>query len=101
MGSFQPPDSRFLHIHIDLVGPLLPSHGSSYLLTIVDRFTRWPEAIPLPTTDRGSQFDSCLWTELSKLLGTSRIRTCAYHPEANGMVERLLFDTFKVEYLRR
>ena len=113
MGSFQPPDSRFLHIHIDLVGPLPPSHGNSYLLTVVDRFTRWPEAIPLPTmdavtvarhlvsgwiarfgvpelitTDRGSQFESRLWTEVSKLLGTSRIRTCAYHPEANGMVER-------------
>lgn len=113
MGNFKTPDSRFQHIHVDLVGPLPPSHGNSYLLTVVDRFTRWPEAIPLPTmdavtvarhlvsgwiarfgvpelitTDRGSQFESRLWAELSKLLGTTRIRTCAYHPEANGMVER-------------
>ena len=28
-------------LHIDLVGPLPPSQGFTYLLTIVDRFTRW------------------------------------------------------------
>ena len=113
LGAFVPPSHRFQHIHVDLVGPLPPSGGSSYLLTVIDRFTRWPEAIPLPTmdadtvarhliagwiarfgvpevitTDRGSQFESRLWAELTRLLGTSRIRTCAYHPEANGMVER-------------
>ncbi|GFV82982.1 transposon Ty3-G Gag-Pol polyprotein [Trichonephila clavipes] len=39
------PDARFSHIHIDIVGPLPPSEGHYYLLTIVDRFSRWPEAI--------------------------------------------------------
>lgn len=111
---FAPPAGRFQHLHVDIVGPLPPSEGFQYLLTVVDRFTRWPEAVPLRgitaaevaralvsgwisrfgvpeeiTTDRGSQFQSALWAELSVLLGCRRRRTTAYHPQSNGMVERL------------
>ena len=39
-------------------------------------------------TDRGRQFESHLWDALMTLLGSKRARTTAYHPEANGMVER-------------
>ena len=39
------PKTRFSHVHIDLVGPLTPSSGFRYILTMVDRFTRWPEAL--------------------------------------------------------
>ena len=113
LSTFLPPGARFDHIHIDLVGPLPPSKGHTYLLTMVDRFTRWPEAVPLVdmtadtvarafvaswvsrlgvpstiTTDRGRQFESHLWVKLMRLLGTNRIRTTAYHPCANGLVER-------------
>ena len=91
---FKVPHRRFDHIHIDIVGPLPPSQGYTHLLTIVDRFTRWPEAIPLKetdtetcaralvlhwiarfgmpldlTSDRGSQFTSKLWSIITKLLG--------------------------------
>ena len=91
----------------------LSGQGYIYLLTCIDRFTRWPEAIPIPdstadtvaqafvtgwisrygvpstiTTDRGQQFESALWTQLMRLLGTQRIRTTSYHPIANGLVER-------------
>jgi hypothetical protein len=41
------PQRRFEHLHVDLVGPLPPSSGYSYLFTVVDRTTRWPEAIPV------------------------------------------------------
>ena len=45
-----PKKNRFSHIKIDSVGPLPPSSGFSYILTIVVRTTRWPEAIPLRDT---------------------------------------------------
>lgn len=41
------------------------------------------------TTDRGCQFKSTLFEQLNGLLGTARIRTTAYHPAANGLVEQL------------
>lgn len=107
------PSARFTHVHMDIVGPLPSSNGFLYLLTIVDRFTRWPEAYPMRdmtaktiaeifvrefiprfgvpkkvTTDQGRQFEGKLMEELFHLLGAKRIRTTAYHPQANGMVER-------------
>ncbi|GFW29866.1 transposon Tf2-6 polyprotein [Trichonephila clavipes] len=41
------------------------------------------------TTDQDTNFESCLFRELRNLLGTNRIRCCACHPNANGLVERL------------
>ena len=114
VGHFPLPDARFTHVYIDLVGPLSSCQGFTYLLTCVDRFTRWPEALPLAditatsvaqafisgwialfgvpntiTTDQGDQFESDLWQQLTSSLGSTRTRTTAYHPAANGMVERL------------
>ena len=65
------------------------SEGHSYIFTMVDRWSRWPEAIPVKdisattcadalirgwiarfgvpnnlTSDRGAQFTSALWAEL-------------------------------------
>nr|VZI14759.1 unnamed protein product [Spirometra erinaceieuropaei] len=112
-GTFPSPDARFSHVHLDVVGPLPPSSGFTHLLTCVDRYTRSAEAIPLPnvqaetivkafvsrwiamfgapstvTTDRVAQFESALFQTLLNFLGCTRIRTTAYHPAANGMVER-------------
>nr|VZI19891.1 unnamed protein product [Spirometra erinaceieuropaei] len=114
IGTFPGPSARFSHVHLDIVGLLPLSSGCSYLLTCVYRFTRWPEATPLPditaptmvkasldrwvaifgaastiTTDRSAQFESNLFQSLLSFLGGTRIRTTAYHPAANGMVGRL------------
>jgi len=54
--------------------------------------TGWVDRIGVPFTiisDRGRQFKSALWEQLTRLLGIQRIHTTAYHPIANGMVERL------------
>ena len=77
------------HVHIDLVGPLPPCQGFTYVLTCVDYFMCWPEVVPLTditatsvahafltgwiacfgvptsiTTDRGSQLAPYLWQKL-------------------------------------
>ncbi|XP_026476401.1 uncharacterized protein LOC113382055 [Ctenocephalides felis] len=40
------------------------------------------------TSDQGRQFESCLFEQLNRLMGTTHFRTTAYHPASNGMVER-------------
>ena len=80
---------------------------------MIDRFSRWPEAVPLKniealtvcrafvdcwisrysapetlTTDHGSQLEAQLFTALLQITGCQTTRTTAYHPAANGMIER-------------
>ncbi len=106
------PHCRFAHLHVDLVGPLPPSCSHTYLITIIDRTSRWQEAIPLTsitatdsaralftgwvsrfgvpatiTSDRGAQFTSALWAGLGSLLNFQHSPTTAYHPQSNGLVE--------------
>ena len=45
--KFDLPLQRYQHVCIDLVGKLPMSEGCQYLLTIVDRFKRYVQAIPL------------------------------------------------------
>ncbi|GFX62997.1 hypothetical protein TNCV_1100901 [Trichonephila clavipes] len=114
LSSFQEPSQRFDHVHLDLIGSLPASNGYTYCLTMIDRFSKWPEAQPLKditaetvaeaffsswvsrfgtpailTTARGRQFESSLFKALSKLLGVQKCRTTGYPPQANGMIEEL------------
>jgi transposase InsO family protein len=108
------PTRRFNIVHIDIVGPLpTADFRYSYVLTAIDRFSGWVTAEPLTTitasevsqaflrswianfgipdhvvTDRGTQFESALFSNLARQLGFARIRTTAYHPESNGKIER-------------
>ena len=119
------PGERFSSLNLDLVGPLPSADGFTYLLTVVDHFTRWPEAIPLSditaltcakallqhwvsrygvplhlVTDQGRQFTSNLWRHLMHILGTKHSMTTSYHPQANGLVERF-HQTLKERLMAR
>jgi len=87
---------------------------------MLDRATRWPEAVPLKTidadticptfmatwvcrfgtpkhliSDQGRQFESGLFRALVEKLGTTHVHTSAYHPQSNGVLERF-HRTFKI-----
>ena len=42
------------------------------------------------TSDSGVQFTSAMWTDRCSEYRVRHIPTIAFHPQANGMVERLL-----------
>ncbi len=97
-----------------MVGPLpVTSQGNKWILVLSDHFTRWHDALPIPDataptiastldtkvfsvlglpeeihSDRGTQFESDLLSELCNLWGVMKTRTTPYHPQANGVVER-------------
>jgi cleavage and polyadenylation specificity factor subunit 1 len=113
LGDITPPAAGFLHVHVDIVGPLPTSAGYTYCLTAVDHFTGWPEVISVPditvdtvaraprtgwisrfgcqqtiNTDQGHQFESQLFQTLARMCGIQLAWTTAHHPAANGLVER-------------
>ena len=108
-----PPSGRFTNVYVDITGPLGSSNGYNYLLVIIE-YSRYMNAIPMVGitaeecvdsfirhwvswfgtpehvyTDRGSQFSSPLWSQMYRFLGTQAHRFTAYHPQAQGPIERL------------
>ena len=104
----------FKKIGIDMVGYLpRTDRGNRYILTIVDYATRYPEAFALPSqtaevvadalmeffsrvgipdeiiSDQRTNFMSALISQLCDTLGVKKIKSTPYHPETNGLVERM------------
>jgi transposase InsO family protein len=99
---------------IDICGPYPGAKkGNRYLLTFIDHFSRYPEAIPIPrqdaptvaralvtevffklgcprilSSDKGSNFMSELFQEMCKLLKVRRINSTAFNPQMQGKVEK-------------
>ena len=104
---------RFSDIMVDIVGPIPESRGFRYLLTVIDRTTRFVDAIPmkeanantcceaflghwvsrfgLPRTacsDNGNTFVAQLWSKMHESLGTLVTYTPPYHAASLGSLER-------------
>ena len=87
--------------------------GYRYILVLSDYFTKWTDAFPLRRhtaravaevlvnrfivyhgvpkqihSDQGAEFESALFQELVKMLGSTKIRTTPYRPQSDGQVER-------------
>ena len=100
---------------MDIVGPLPKTQRSNrYMLEVIDYYTRWPEPFALEhqdahsvalrliseiisrygapyviQTDQGTNFECKLIAELCKLYDIKKTRTTPYHPQSDGLVERL------------
>lgn len=111
----EPPRAPFQQVGMDLLGPFPKSStGNRWIVVATDYLTRYCETRPLPRatasdvadffihavvlrhgapavviTDRGTAFTAQLLEEVLTLSGTVHRRTTAYHPQANGLTERL------------
>ena len=105
---------RWERVAMDLLDmSVTTSRGNRYVLVMVDCFTRWTEAFPLPDktaqsvadaffnqvvcrfgmpavihSDQGREFENKILQELCLLGGSHKTKTTPYHPESDGMVER-------------
>jgi len=117
LGKPEKTTSPFSVTSMDVTGPYPQTERKNkYLLTFIDHFTKFVEAFPIPEktaergarvyatriitrhgtgskliTDQGPAFMSTFFRETCKILGVQKIRTSIYHPQSNGMVERLPF----------
>ena len=104
----------FSDVAIDVVGPFPTARGGyRFLITCIDSASRWPEAFPVRkatartvigcltsvftrwgfpeklTSDNGSQFTGKLFSTWLRDKGIAHARATPYHPQGNGVVERL------------
>ena len=102
-------------VAVDMAGPYPTTpRGNKYLLVALDYFTRWPEAVPVPSmradvaralvdhvftrfgppaelhSDQGRTFESDVLKSVLQLMGTRKTRTTPLHPQSDGAVEKLI-----------
>ena len=108
------PGRRFTQLMVDVVGPLPKSaKGMTHLLTIIDRTSRYAQAVPMPEataesccqaflegwvaqfglcrniiSDNGNTFIAKLWTTMHVKLGALVSYTPLYHSASLGHLER-------------
>ncbi|MBW0513046.1 hypothetical protein O181_052761 [Austropuccinia psidii MF-1] len=118
MFKIQEPSRPCEIIHMDWVTGLAPGADRSYnaFLVIVDRFTKtpvflqchmddtamdtalliwnrvvsWTGIFTKIISDRDPKFTSALWKNLHQLFGTKLSFSTAYHPQTDGLAERML-----------
>jgi len=107
-----PVERPFTRVGLDIVGPLPETkQGNKYIITLVDYFTKWPEAKAIPDikseqvikflteiiarhgppeliiTDNGCSFISDVTKMMIDLYGTWVHFVAPHHPPSNGMIE--------------
>ena len=128
---FRPPQGHIINatrpwekISVDFVGPKKSSTANHYLFVVIDEFSRFPFAFPIPRittevaidvlsrlfslfgpcesvhSDRGTQFESAAFRDFLSSHGVKKTRTTPYNPAANGQCERMNAIIWKTISLR-
>lgn len=109
-----PVGGPFEMVGVDVLQLPLSRNGNQYAVVFQDYLTKWPEAFATPDqkaetiarllvehvvvrhgvpecllSDRGPNFLSELMREVCRLLGTTKVNTSGYHPQCDGLVEKL------------
>ena len=104
----------FARTHFDILGPLKPVNGYSYVIVCVCAFSKWVECFPMRSTcarevseiifseiitrfgcidslhsDRGANFLSKVVKNLCEMFKIKRTLTSSFSPQGNSQVERM------------
>lgn len=109
-----PVQRPFQIIGVDIMELPVTEQGNRYVIVFQDFLTKWPLVFPAPDqkairiarlvaeevfplfgvpdallSDRGANLLAHVMQDVCELLGVRKLNTTAYHPQCDGMVERL------------